>query len=143
MKNKKGQLPLVAIGAIILIALFVFLFVQSQKRVIFGIQLQDQKIIENTDTILFYTIRNNLGNEIEEVRITYQIINVRNSERIEEIETIGVKMVESGAFNVNARNLDSGDYVVRADLSYYDSKKMETKSFTLTLNFEIVEAPSQ
>ena len=140
MKSKKGQVSYVVIVAVILLILiFAYVFIQSQKRVIFGIQLQDQKIIEGANTVLFYTITNSLNNEIEEVNVTYQLVEVKNSERIKDIGVIDVKRAETGAFNVISKYLDPGNYVVRVDLSYYDSKKIKTKSSTLTLRFEVIE----
>ncbi len=141
MKKRAQALPIGA-GILIVIGILILIFYivpTIQQKVLFNIQLQNQKIIEGKNTILFYKITNNLKEDIEEVKLNFQIIGESYGKKDKEIGVLKKEGKDSGAFNIFSSNLDPGIYTLRIDLNYYIPSKQEKKSLTSTLQLEVIE----
>ncbi len=137
MKYKKAQSPYIAIGIIVLIIIFAYVFIQSQQRVFFSIQLQDAKIVEGSSTVLFYSVKNNLKEGIGNVHVEYWLNDSRY--KIKEIGFMERVDLNNGAFNVFSANLKPGTYVIKTILTYYSPSKQKEIPLELTLNLEVIE----
>lgn len=139
--NKKGQWQIgVSSGALIaiLILLFVFIVLPSfQQTVSYKIQLEKTQVLENENVRLFYTVMNELPQDIEDVEFTYELVGESNSRKEIQLNTLDGGEEYRDSILIFTNNLDKGKYTILTTLTYFDTKELKKESLSLTLGLEI------
>lgn len=141
--KKKAQIQIgIAVIILILFSLLVFYIIPTlQRQVVFGIELKEGKILEDSSTILFYSITNNLDERIENAQVDFQILGQTGTYKIRSIGIIEKNNIENGAFDVSSYSLRPGFYTIQSNLSYYVPSKQEKINSLLTLQLEVITKP--
>lgn len=135
--TKKGQTIPAGVVLLILLALFVFYVlpdIQGQKKIFYRISLSEDKIIRYETITMFYEVRNNQKENIENVLLTYQIKGTNIGGQV----TIGnLNSGEKSLGNVllNTRQLEKGSYTIETIISYKEGTTQKT--INLNLGFGI------
>lgn len=130
------------VGAIFLIILFlIFIFemlplIIKQAGVSYGIQLENNRIVQGSNTKLFYKVINNLDENVTNVFIEYEITNTTIGGNTRNA-LINIVPKQDYLNNVDLRTeyLNKGVYVVKATLYY--TYKGQITGIPLTLSLEI------
>lgn len=136
--NNKSQIQIGAGILTIIIFMILIFYILPQfkqpKEVNYQIQLENNKIASFTNAKLFFKITNGLNEQINNVKLNFEIIDINIKGTIN-IRSLKPEENYLDNIEIPTRNLNRGSYTIRTTLEY-DSKSGH-KEIPLQLGFEI------